>query len=476
MTVAHNRQRAAEQKRLQAQQLARAIKDMDRHINGDDPLDHAAEVMRMISDSAAMMHGEFADRYVEALVERLVDLDGLLVASGAPSHQRPLSVFQQEIKTLITNIWERGWQPRDVMHAVKKDCSQRSARLAICLLLSEAKQSPQGDHMPPHWREQIDALPLVFSDDQQGRFLSSIDRLVAEPIATWRTIEPAEVIDALHDAMVLFRSIRSWRSLAVLCDPPSRWSAARNAAPTAAPTALQQGPDAPPTSTKTLATIRALLAKAEGTEFAEEAEAFAAKAQEMMTKYSIDAAMLDTRHGNDLAAGVKARRFHIDQPYAKEKVILLSTVGSINNVRIVFDDVYAMATALGFDEDLDVTDMLYTSLLVQASRALTNTATPNGHASSPSFRRAFWLAFAQRVGERLREALDRASAESEQVYGNALVPVLQERKDAIDHRVTELFGQTRSMKTRQVDAAGWHAGRNAADSASLGIARGKLKR
>ena len=40
-----------------------------------------------------------------------------------------------------------------------------------------------------------------------------------------------------------------------------------------------------------LATIRGLLAKAEATEFAAEAEAFTAKASELMARYSLDEAM-----------------------------------------------------------------------------------------------------------------------------------------------------------------------------------------
>ena len=56
--------------------------------------------------------------------------------------------------------------------------------------------------------------------------------------------------------------------------------------------------------TRILGKIRALLAKAESTEFPEEAEALSARAQELMAKHSIDHALLAAQSGNrDKPAG-----------------------------------------------------------------------------------------------------------------------------------------------------------------------------
>jgi len=48
---------------------------------------------------------------------------------------------------------------------------------------------------------------------------------------------------------------------------------------------------------ETLREIASSLAKAESTEFAEEAEAFSARAQELMAKYSIDHVLLAAQSG-----------------------------------------------------------------------------------------------------------------------------------------------------------------------------------
>ena len=57
-----------------------------------------------------------------------------------------------------------------------------------------------------------------------------------------------------------------------------------------------------------LSRIRALLAKAEATEYAEEAEALSARAQELMAKYSIDQALLAAESGGGDAGRTADRR------------------------------------------------------------------------------------------------------------------------------------------------------------------------
>ena len=60
--------------------------------------------------------------------------------------------------------------------------------------------------------------------------------------------------------------------------------------------------------------VRALLAKAESTQFEAEAEAFTAKAQELMTRHRIDRAVLNA--SDDLGDAPAGRRLGIDDPYA----------------------------------------------------------------------------------------------------------------------------------------------------------------
>jgi Protein of unknown function (DUF2786) len=416
--------------------------------------------------------------HLDSIVDRLVDLDGVLASESVGSTRiaalRPEPLIAQRLVERIALLWETGWQPLDVIHVVRKERNPRVARLAGVLIHAESASFPGRSFVPDEWADQLAAIPNV---DQAG-FLAQ------EALKVWRAEEQLCVVDSIHDGLVLLGLLQVLPRLTVLCDPPSKWSvsgseagdrAARNQSATLA--AGSSSSAAPEASAKTMATIRALLAKAEATTFEAEREAFAAKAQDLMTRHSIDAALLDQRHGEQLGAGVRKRRFHLDNPYATEKVYLLATVARLNNVKIVYEDRFAMATAVGFPTDIELTDLLFTSLLVQAAKGLQDlvAAAGKGRTSSPAFRRAYWVAYGVRIGERLAAAQTQATHEAEATYGGALVLVLKEREEAVSAVTDELFKNTKKMKVRQLDSDGWDAGRAAAGLANLGTAKARLR-
>lgn len=116
-----------------------------------------------------------------------------------------------------------------------------------------------------------------------------------------------------------------------------------------------------------LAKVRGLLAKAESTEFPEEAEALTAKAQQLMARHSIDAALLDAeRDTRQVPGGV---RVGVDAPYEEPKVHLLQAVAQANRCRTVWSRNLGFSTVVGFAADVRAVELLYTSLLVQAQSA-----------------------------------------------------------------------------------------------------------
>ena len=123
-----------------------------------------------------------------------------------------------------------------------------------------------------------------------------------------------------------------------------------------------------PADERLLGKIRALLAKAESTEFAEEAEALSARAQELMAKYSIDHALLAAETGRTEKPG--GRRIAVDNPYEAPKASLLQTVAQANRCRVVWSKELGLVTVIGFPADLDAVELLFTSLLVQANSAM----------------------------------------------------------------------------------------------------------
>ena len=75
-----------------------------------------------------------------------------------------------------------------------------------------------------------------------------------------------------------------------------------------------------------------------------------------------------------------------------------------------------------------------------------------------------------RVTERLEATRDYIAHDAEHTYGAALVPVLAERKSAVDAAFEEAFPDTQPPGVGdRLNAAGWHAGRAAAERADIGV-------
>lgn len=167
-----------------------------------------------------------------------------------------------------------------------------------------------------------------------------------------------------------------------------------------------------------LATIRSLLAKAEATDFPEEAEAFFAKASELISRWAIDEAMIwaaDDRSGREQPDELQ---LVVHAPYLSQKAVLISTVAAAHGCRAVRllsgpGHRKEVVSVVGFPSELRWVETLVTSLLVQLTSAMLATA-PRGLSASESasWRRSFIVGFAEEVGRRLDR--DRARAASQQ--------------------------------------------------------------
>ncbi|HVV37717.1 MAG TPA: DUF2786 domain-containing protein [Acidimicrobiales bacterium] len=216
---------------------------------------------------------------------------------------------------------------------------------------------------------------------------------------------------------------------------------------------------------KIVSRVQALLAKAESTTYPEEAEALVAKAQELMARYAIGDAVAQQRRAS--GARPAMRTLKVEAPYARAKISLLTQIGHANVVQVVFNGMFE-ATLFGFDADLEVVELLFASLLVQATSAMLRVPRENTGGQVKAFRHAFLIAYARRIGERLREARAAAQGEAESDLGVALVPLFEARRAAIDARVHEEFPHLSTQRTSVSHYGGYGAGRAAADRANIG--------
>jgi hypothetical protein len=111
-----------------------------------------------------------------------------------------------------------------------------------------------------------------------------------------------------------------------------------------------------------LVKVRALLAQAESTTFEAEAEAFTAKAQELMARHAIDGAVLWARSAREERP--ITIRVPLDDPYTDVKSLLLQRVAHHSRCKSVYHPRYGLASIVGFASDVAATEALFTSLLV----------------------------------------------------------------------------------------------------------------
>jgi hypothetical protein len=336
----------------------------------------------------------------------------------------------------MAGAWRRGWQPADVVRIVRRELDDVHVRLVVELI---RRQAPDDRPRGRRWAAQLDELTRLHppgpADGRTDRFTHA-----TAVLELYRLLLRLPALEPLEE--------------------PRQGSPRRHG--------RDGGPD-DDAGSRMLGRIRALLAKAEATGFPEEAEALSAKAQELMARYSIDEALLADRDPAGTPAGAAAGvpgacRIGVEPPYEQAKAVLLDAVAAANHCRAVWNEPLGFSTVVGFEPDLDVVELLYTSLLVQAQSALTKAEAAQragGRRRTKTFRQSFVAAYAHRVGLRLREAAAAPVSED-------LLPVLASREVAVTDRLERMFPETTTTRLRGVsDEAGWTQGSEAADRAQV---------
>lgn len=238
-------------------------------------------------------------------------------------------------------------------------------------------------------------------------------------------------------------------------------------------------------------TIAKLLAKAEGTTNQHEAEAFMAKAEELMLKHGVERAQLEAKQVGTTrkTTPIVTKRIRIKDGsgYALGFLAIGHEVGPVFNLRTLQSSVSGsndkVLWFVGHEDDVADATTLFTSLMAQAQPAAVAWWRTEGKAAHVESRwgykptdndaylarREFIFGFARGAGQRLRETRNRVVAESS---GAELV--LVDRSKAVDQWVEANLqigkGRATNRRTGGADArsAGTKAGRDAVASRALG--------
>jgi len=406
-------------------------------------------------------------------------LDQLAAERSAEWTQTVSRVLVDGMRSMLAHAWRGGWQPAELARHFGRELSAAHGAMIADMIADEMRTYPAAT-VDQRWADQVRGLRAtpygLAGHEGQNWWGGDGDYLTA-----WRTqhTDPtfwaavAMAIEAVH----LFSHLPALERLLPLPGTARPAGASKPANASAGTGTASAGDD------RVLGRIRALLAKAESTEFAEEAEALSARAQELMAKYSIDHALLAAQSGD--REEPSGRRIPVDGPYEEPKGTLLNVIALANRCRGVWSKDVGLMTVVGFPADLDAVELLFTSLLVQANAAMLRAGGKKdefGRSRTRAFRQSFLVSYAIRIGERLEEATAHATAEAADELaiaerdhagsassGTDLVPFLAARRQAVDDAVDELFGGNlkRGRAARVTDAEGWASGRAAADLAKL---------
>lgn len=229
-----------------------------------------------------------------------------------------------------------------------------------------------------------------------------------------------------------------------------------------------------------LTTIRNLLAKAEATQFPAEAEAFTAKASELIARYAIDEAVLWSHSSGDDAPD--ELRLELHRPFTAQKAVLVSAVAGVFGCRVIrlgklSDRPTETVSVVGFRSDLTMVETLVTSLFLQLTTAMTaQGAAPGARTSAQvsAWRRSFISGFTNTVAERLQAEHARATADADATAptSGSTALVLRDRAQAVRDDFRERYPHIRTSRVSTgTSGAGHRAGAAAGRTADLG-ARG----
>jgi hypothetical protein len=346
----------------------------------------------------------------------------------------------------VEHAWRRGWQPAELVRMARREHTTRHGALMVDAIAAQMRTYAAAA-VDRRWRLQLADLDAHVWWQHDDNYVTVWGERYGR--------DRAEAITAVIEILHLLATLPPIESVG----PMPGQAAVAAMAPTR-PAEFDQ---------RMLDRIRALLAKAESTDFPEEADAFTAKAQELMARHRIDHALLVARTGE--RDKPVTFRIGIDNPYEAPKALLLQVVAEANRCRAVWAKRFGFTTIVGFPADLESTELLFTSLLVQATRAMTQ-AKPStdrhGRNTTRSFRQSFLTAYAGRIGERLSGAADAVDREMAASAGaDRLLPVLAARDDAVRDAFEEQFPDLAQHATAINNREGWVSGRAAADSASL---------
>ena len=227
-------------------------------------------------------------------------------------------------------------------------------------------------------------------------------------------------------------------------------------------------------SERLLDRVRKLLAKAEAEGVTpEEAQALTAKAAELMAKYGLDRALLAAeRPETDKPDN---RIVTIYNPWARVQAHLLCGLAAELRCQCILLPCKAgqRVHMFGYASDIERTDVLYTSVLIQMWHGLAAAPVPAWTDSPRAWRRSWLLGYAEAVTAKVGAAEQRVQQAASQPGSSAAdktALVLADRSMVIRQNLTHAYPMTRKARVTY-SGDGYGAGYAQGKRADIGTGR-----
>ena len=221
--------------------------------------------------------------------------------------------------------------------------------------------------------------------------------------------------------------------------------------------------------------VRKLLVKAEADGVTQaEAQALTGKAAELMAKYGIDRALLAARRPETDRPG--DRVIDIGNPWAQVQAHLLCGLAATLRCQCVIlprSGPGSRIHVFGFASDIERTDVLYTSVLIQMWQGLAATQPPGWAQSPRAWRRSWLLGFATAVVARVcaaEEGAAQRAADGAAGDGRSTALVLADRAEIIERTLRQAYPVTRRSRVTY-SGSGYGSGYAQGQRADIGTAR-----
>jgi len=218
-----------------------------------------------------------------------------------------------------------------------------------------------------------------------------------------------------------------------------------------------------------------LLAKAERTDNVEEAEMFFAKAAALQAKHAIDEIMINAATGKN-ADDIEKKTYTFKGSYAPAHVLTVHVLAQQLNSRAIQTKLggsNVLVNVHGFRSDLERLDILFTSLLIQGTRALKTFIKNHEYygsctaAEKYQMRKSFLIGFGEGAADQLAEA-NRAAEKEQETKTPGVGLVLVDRKAQVNQAVEQSYGRLSHSRGTKRNYSGLAGGRAAGRQADMG--------